>query len=413
MSEIVISGMGVMCALGKRVEEAVGRAWAGEAGFQRCDSALWGALGDALECRVAATVDDFDAGRWVPARAAEWTDRATGFALAAAAEAIEQAGLTDSAVAPERVGVVIATAAPGNTLYHRSLRAAFDGGAAELPGRMLPQLSAHIATSLLAMQHGFRGPTFAVVDACASGATAVALAADTIRAGRADAMVVCGTDAPIGLTVFGSMLNARAMNPTDDPHRPCRPFSPDRAGLVVGEGAGALVLEAAHVAAARGVVARTALLGEAQTNDAYHIYRPVPTGESWARCMRLALSRADRDPADVDYVSAHAASTPLGDLAETRAIKTALGARANEVPVSATKSMHGHTFGAAGTIETVLAVAAMERGWVLPTAGLTGPDPECDLDYVPEAHRQASTGLLLKNSFGFGGTNTCLVMGLM
>ena len=412
MTGIVISGMGVVCALGHRIEEAVTRAWSGDSGFRRCDDALWGDHGRELRCRVAATVESFDIERWVPPRAAAWVDRATGFAMAAASEAIEGAGLSEGA-AGDRVGVVIATAAPGNTLYHRSFQAAFAGGAAELPGRMLPQLSGHIAASMLAMQHGFTGPTFGVVDACASGATAVALAADVIRAGRADTMVVCGTDAPIGLTIFGSMLNAGAMNPTDDPDRPCRPFSPDRAGLVVGEGAGALVLEASQIAIARGVRARTALLGEAQTNDAYHIYRPVPSGDSWARTMQLALGRADRAPSDVGYVSAHAASTPLGDVAETRAIKTALGARARDIPVSATKSMHGHTFGAAGAIETVLAVAAMERGWVLPTANLAGGDPECDLDYVPDTHRHADTGLLLKNSFGFGGTNTCLVLGLI
>lgn len=411
MNAIILSGMGVVCALGNRVDEAVKRAWRGESGFARCDEAL-GPHGRELSCRVAAPVRDFDMQRWVPERAAGWTDRATGFALAAAHEAIEQAGLTDSGVKKDRVGVIIATAAPGSTLYQQAFEVALGApGPTGLPGRMLPQLSAHIAASMLAMQHGFTGPTFAVVDACASGATAMALASDLLAADRADAVVVVGTDAPIGLTIFGSMLAARAMHATADPVRACRPFSPDRAGLIAGEGAGAVVLERASVAAARGVRASTALLGAAQTNDAYHVYRPEPSGSSWANAMTLALERARRNPAEVDYVSAHAASTPLGDLAETRAIRIALGARASHVAVSATKSMHGHTFGAAGAIETVLAVAAMERGWVLPTANFAGTDPECDLDYVPDSGRQARCGLLLKNSFGFGGTNTCLVLG--
>ena len=411
-----VTGLGTVCALGDRVDEAVRRAWNGESGIRRCDDHLWGDHGKALRCRVAATVEGFDPSRWVSDRAAGWTDRATGFALAAAEEAIEEAGLGGTArrgaVHPDRVGVVIGTAAPGNDLWHRVLARAFlDGAAADLPGRALPQMSAHVAASLLALRHGFRGPTFAVVDACASGATAIALAADTIRLGRADAMVVIGADAPIGLTIFGSMLRAGAMHATDDPERASRPFSPDRAGLVVGEGAGALVLEAEDLARTRGAAPRVRLLGEAQTNDAHHIYAPDPTGGTWARTMTMALEAAGVAPEQVGWVDAHAASTPLGDVAETRAVRLALGAHAERVPVSATKSMHGHTFGAAGAIETVLALAAVERGWLLPTAHLEPGDPECDLDYVPDARREGRPEVLLKNSFGFGGTNTCLVFG--
>ncbi len=408
MRDVVITGMGLVSALGHTVEEAVTAAWRGEDGFRRCDALLHGGDGEALGCRVAATVEGFDAMKWVPRRVGGWHDRSTAYALAAVDEALGEAGLD---IPGERVGTIIGQAAPGNTLYHQALKLAFtQGSAASLPGRMLPQMSGHIASATVALQQRFKGPSFSVVDACATGATALALAADTIRLGRADAMVAGATDAPIGLTIFGSMLSAGAMHRTDDPERACRPFCADRAGLVVGEGAAILVLEAEETARARGARIYGRMLGEAQTNDAFHIYSPEPTGTSWSRTMSLALAAAGRRAADVDWVSAHAASTGLGDAVEVLAVRDALGPRAGQIPVSSTKSMHGHTFGAAGAIETVLAIAAMNRGWILPTANLTQPDEACDLDHVPDYQRLGSARTLLKNSFGFGGTNTCMVL---
>lgn len=413
MNDVVITGMGTVCALGHTVSEAVEAAWRGEAGFRRCDHLLQGPAGAELRCRVAATVEGFDPARWVSERVGEWHDRSTAYALAAAFEAMQQAGVLDSAcVRAERVGTVIGQAAPGNTLYHHVLRRCYEepNGAGQLPGRMLPQLSGHIAGASIALERGFRGPSFAVVDACATGATALALAADQIRLGRADIMIAGATDAPIGLPVFGSMLNAQAMHATLDPARPCRPFSSDRAGLIVGEGAGILVLESADSAEARGATVLGRMLGEAQTNDAFHIYSPEPNGAGWSRTMRLALAAAGRSPVDIDWVSAHAASTPIGDRVEALAVQDALGPHANEIPMSATKSLHGHCFGASGAIETALAVAAMNRGWILPTAGLDGPGPVAALDHVPDVRRHGRARTLLKNAFGFGGTNTSLVI---
>jgi len=409
MREVVITGMGLVSALGHRLEPALSRAWGGASGVRRCDELLWGESGAELRCRVAATVPDFEASRWIPERLGGWYDRATAYGMAAVAEALEDAGARG--LDPERVGVVIGQAAPAHALYHRSLRAAFvDGGAAALPGRLVPQMSGHILSAMTALKYGFQGPTTGLVNACASGATALVAGADLIRAGRADVVVAGGADAPVGLVIFGSMLRAGAMNPTDEPARACRPFSADRAGLVVGEGAGVVVLESAEHAAARGAKVQARMLGEAMTNDAHHIYSPEPSGASWARAMTLALTAAGISPGEVDRVSAHAASTPLGDAAEVLAIKAALGRRAGEIPVSSTKSVHGHTFGAAGAIETVLALAAMRRGMVLPTAGLEGPDPICDLDHVPDVRREGGGKVLMKNAFGFGGANTVLVL---
>lgn len=408
MRDVVITGMGLISALGHTVEDAVTAAWHGQDGFRRCDPLLYGDAGEALGCRVAATVEGFDPTQWISERVGPWHDRSTAYALAAVHQALADAALD---LPGERVGAIIGQAAPGNTLFHYALQRAFvDGEAARFPGRMLPQLSGHIATATVALQNGFKGPTFSVVDACATGATSLALAADQIRLGKADAMVAGATDAPIGLAVFGSMLSAGAMHRTHDPARACRPFSADRAGLVVGEGAAILVLEAGDTARARGATIYGRMLGEAQTNDAFHIYSPEPTGASWSRTMGLALAAAGRTSADVDWVSAHAASTGLGDAIEVLAVHDVLGPRAPQIPVSSTKSMHGHTFGAAGAIETVLALAAMNRGWILPTAHLTHPDDACDLDHVPDAQRRGTARTLLKNSFGFGGTNTCLVI---
>ena len=264
--------------------------------------------------------------------------------------------------------------------------------------------------ALIALQHGFRGPNLGIVNACAASGAALAVAADLIRAGRASVVVAGGTEAAIGINVFGSMTSAGAINPTDDPVRACKPFSVDRAGLVVGEGCGLLVLEDADDARARGARVLGEILGEAQTNDAHHVYSPEEGGASWKRTMALALESAGLEPGDVDVVSAHAASTPKGDLTETQAIKGLFGERAYDLAVCATKSMHGHSFGASGAIETVLALGGLIEGKQVPTINLDEPDPECDLDYVANRGRETKGRVLIKNSFGFGGTNACTVI---
>ena len=410
MTRVVITGMGTVNALGNNLEDSLKAAMKGESGIRRCDELLWEEYGAELKCRVGGTVKGFDASKYVPEKYLSAYDRATTYVLAASSEALIDASYEPSEEMKDRTGVVIGIAGPANDLYHRSFHKAFvEKKAHRFSGSLLPQVSGHIPTALIALEHGFRGPTFGVINACATGGSAIASAADSIRLGRADVVVAGATDAPIGLTSFGSMLNAGAMNPTDDPARACKPFSKDRAGLIIGEGAAVFVLEKYETAKARGARIYAEILGDGQTNDAHHIYSPEPTGASWARTMNLAIQAAGIRPDQIQAVSAHAASTPIGDAIESNAVRRVLGDRAPEVPVFATKSMHGHTFGAAGAIESALAIAAMCRDTVLPTANLTEPDPALDLDYVPNRARAHSYEYLLKNSFGFGGTNTSVV----
>jgi 3-oxoacyl-(acyl-carrier-protein) synthase len=264
-------------------------------------------------------------------------------------------------------------------------------------------------TGLAAIRHQLRGPSLGVANACASGTSAILAAADQIRLGRADAMLAGGCESSMrGLVAYASFVDA-GMNPTTEAAFACTPFAANRRGFVLAEGAGMVVLERLDHARARGARVLAILAGGALANDAYHVISPDPTGEAWARVIRLALADADVGPDEVDVVSAHATATPQGDIAETRAIRRVLGAQADRVLVSATKSMHGHAFGAAGAIETVLALAAMQQDLVLPTIDLASPDPACDLDYVATGARRTSVRVLVKNGFGAGGVSSALV----
>ncbi len=409
MRRVVITGIGAVSPLGNDLPSTIGGALEGASGIRRCDARLWGRAGARLRCWGDGLVEGVEAARYLPAGHSVSCDSSTVVAIAAAEEALGDADLELPKAAKARTGVLIGTAAPGNETYHQAMHAAFVEEAAHaLPGHMLLQLSGNIHSGVIALRHGLTGPNFSVVDACATGATALSLAADQIRLGRADRMLAGGVDAPIGLTVFGSMLNAGAMRPTADPERACCPFSPDRAGLILGEGGAVFVLETFEDAQARGAHIYGELLGEAMTNDAHHLYSPAPEGVSWERTMRLALDRAGVTPDEVGAISAHAASTPLGDLCETLAIKRLLGARAMEVPVVASKSQIGHTLGAGGALELAMMLGALERGSLPPTIGRQ-PDPRCDRQASPVA-QAAAPEVLVKNSFGFAGTNTSMVI---
>lgn len=415
MRSVVITGLGLVSPLGNSLAASLAAARAGQSGIRSCERYLWGEFGAEIACRVAGTVEDFDASQYVEAERVDSSDPAILYALAAADEAIADSGLMrdldPAAEERERIAVVLGTAGPGCVSYHRALHTAFvDRAAHRLAGSMSLQMSGNMPPSLVALRHGLRGPNFGIVNACAAGSTAIATATEMIRAGSADVVVTGGAESCIGLTLLGSMGNVGAINPTRDPHRASRPFSADRAGLIMAEGAGILVLEAADRALARGARIHGEVLGISRTNDAYHVYNPDPSGALWARAIELALRDARVGLDEIGAVSAHAASTPRGDLAETRALKRVFGKRAYDVPVSATKSMHGHAYGAAGAIETILSLAALNQRWLPPTAHLTEPDAECDLDYVPNESRATDAEILLKSSFGFGGTNACLVL---
>lgn len=407
-NRIAITGMGMVSALGHTARESYEAACKGTTGFRRCDELLWGEYGEELKCRVAATIVDLDAEHVINPKIRKTYSRGTLYALVAGEEAITDAEIPPDEAVRERVGIVIGSACPSIDLYHRMCWDVFEEGKAHrLSGSVAPQISTTAPAAQMAMRHGFRGPNLVMSTACASGASVLALAADQIRAGRADIVVAGGTESPVTPMTIGSFLTARAMNPTDEPEGCCRPFDAARAGMILGEGSGFFVVEDWDHAVSRGAHIHAELLGSAMTEDAYHMW--APEAGSWARTIELALRDAGIAPGDVDYVSAHGVGT-LTDTAETAALKSALGDHAYNVPVSATKSMHGHAFAASAAMESILALQAMSEGRVLPTVGLTEPDPECDLDYVPDLDRHQGSEILLKNGFGFGGTNTVAVL---
>lgn len=408
--QVAITGMGLVSPLGNSLATALARARRGESGIRAYTSPWIGAAHPRLQLRVGGTVEDFDPAALLDPRLAERHEPAVLFALAAADEALTQAGLGHGQ-GGDRIGCVIGSGLPGAELWHRALHASY---AADRPGDIARMtaiaITGNAAAAQLALRHGLRGPSFGLANACASGSTAIMLAMDQIRLGRADAMVVGGCESSMrSLLTYASFVDA-GMHVTTEAAGACAPFAADRKGFVLAEGAAMLVLERLDLARARGAHVWGELAGAASTNDAYHVISPDPSGAAWARTMTLALAEAGVHPDEVDAISAHATATPLGDLAETRAIRRVFGARADAIPVSATKSMHGHAFGAAGALEVALAVAAMDASVVLPTINLHTPDPECDLDYVPNTARPHATQVLLKNSFGAGGAATCLLI---
>lgn len=406
---VAITGLGVVCSLGNTVPEALARARRGESGIRAYRSPWCEGPHAALRERVGGTVEGFAPERDEVAPEHEARhEPAVLFALRAAKEALAQAQLP-LRDPDARVGCAVGAGLAGAELWHRALVGALSEGR-PIPRMVAISITGTAVTGLLALRHGLRGPSIAVGNACASGTSAIALGADQIRLGRADAMLVGGCESSMrGLMAYASFTSA-GMNTTRDPQGACAPFAEGRRGFVLAEGAGMLVLERLDHAQARGARVLGVLAGAGLSNDAHHAISPDGSGEAWARVMALALQDAGLRPEDVDVVSAHATATPQGDVAETRAIRRVLGARAEAVAVSATKSMHGHAFGAAGAIETALAVAALDQQLVLPTINLDRPDPECDLDYVPGCARPLRAEVLLKNGFGAGGVATSLVI---
>ncbi len=406
--QIAITGMGLVSPLGNSLVEALARARRGESGIRAYSSDWVEAEHEPLRVRVGGTVEGFDPTTMLEHRHAARHEPAVLYAMAAADQALAQAG---PRLDGDRTGCVIGSGLPGAELWHRALHTSYaEGRPADIERMTAVAITGNAAAGQLALRHGLRGPSLGLANACASGSTAIAVAMDQIRLGRADAMLVGGCESSMrSLMTYASFRDA-GMHATSEPVGACAPFAADRRGFVLAEGAAMLVIERLDHARARGARVWATIAGAAITNDAYHVISPDPTGEAWARTMILALADAGVDPTEVDVISAHATGTQLGDVAETRAIRRVFGARADQIPVSATKSMHGHAFGAAGALELALAVAAMDAGVVLPTINLHTCGPGCDLDYVPHVARGHAAQVLLKNSFGAGGAATCLVV---
>lgn len=405
---VVVTGLGCVSPLGLDAPstwEAAVDGRGGVAAITRFDASE-------LPVRFAAEVKgEPDAGDLEPKELRRF-DRVVRYALAAAREALADAVLEPSDANRDRIGVAIGSGIGGLETLTTNQQVLMERGARRVSPFTIPMSIANMPSGYVSIAHGLRGPNVAHVSACASGAHALGEAAAWIRRGAADVVLAGGAEAPLaplGVAGFAAMRALSTRN--DDPARASRPFDRARDGFVIGEGAGVLVLESLAHARARGARVRAELLGYGAAADGLHMAAPDETGESAARCIALALADAGLDAGAVDYVNAHATSTPVGDVAEVAALRTIFGAALDATPVSATKSMTGHLLGAAGAVEAVFCVRAIETGLLPPTINLDDPDPDCALDHVAGKARRAEVRVALSNSFGFGGTNAALVIG--
>jgi 3-oxoacyl-[acyl-carrier-protein] synthase II len=360
---------------------------------------------------IAAEVkEDFDPNGLASTKEMKRLDRNILFALSAANEALGDAGI--NGYQPERVGVVLGSGIGGLHELLRQYDVLRERGPDRVSPSFMPNVLPDSASGQVAIALGIRGPNYAVVSACATGSHAIGEGADLVRHGYADAVVAGGTEACIHPLFFAGFCSMRGLvAEEEDPARACRPFDATRAGFVMGEGAGIVMLEGLEHAKARGATIYAEVLGYGASNDAYHMAAPDPDSVGVAEMMRAALDRSGVDPVRVNYINAHGTSTPLGDAAETKAIKDVFGDRAYDLAVSSTKSTMGHLLGAAGAVEAIMCALAIHEGVIPPTINYYNPDPECDLDYVPNEPRKADIDVALSNAMGLGGHNGCVLLG--
>jgi 3-oxoacyl-[acyl-carrier-protein] synthase II len=404
---IVITGLGMVSPLGNDVESSWQGLVDGESGAAEItlfDHENYGV-------HFACELKDFDPTTWIDRKAARRMDRFAQMILAAARQAEQDSGV-DVSAEPERVGASIATGIGGLRSFQDCYDVLKERGPDRVNPFSIPSIIPNMGAGWVSIELGTRGPLLSECTACAASNMAIGDALDAIRIGRADVMFAGGTEAPIsavGIAGFDAMRALSRRN--DDPKRASRPFDAERDGLVMGEAGAVLVLEELEHARSRGAKIHGELMGYGVSSDAAHMTEPDPTGENPARAMRMALADGGVDPSEVGYVNAHATSTPLGDASETKVIKNALGEEnAAKIGVSSTKGATGHCFGAAGAVEAVFTVLAVERGVLPPTINYEEPDPECDLDYIPNEAREAEITAGVSNSFGFGGHNACIVV---
>jgi len=364
---------------------------------------------DDLKVHVAGELKDFDPLEYLERALLRKTDRFAQYALVAADEAIADAGNTG--VEPERFGVYVGAGIGGMATFVENVNLLSDRGPSRVSPHFIPNMIANMAAAHVAMRHNLQGPCLPIVTACATGTNAIGEAYRAIAAGQADAIIAGGTEAALVPLTFAGFTSCQALALTDDPKRASLPFDTWRAGFVLGEGAGLVVLERADRARARGAHIYAEVVGYGTTCDAYHLTAPNPEATMAARAVKLAVDEAQLAGERRLYINAHGTGTPLNDAMETKAFKKALGDDvAHKVLISSTKSMTGHMLGAAGGLEAIVAAKALEAGEVPPTIGLTVPDPDCDLDYVPGVSRKAELVGALSTSFGFGGHNACLAL---
>ncbi len=403
---IVVTGLGCVSPLGNDVNSTWGNILEGVPGAARIKAY------DPSEekVQIAAEVKGFDPVELFGSRAARKMDRFTQFAMAAAGEAIDHAGLTVTDGNRDRIGVVIGSGIGGVGSLAEQFEVLQTRGSSRISPFLIPMMLPDTAAGTVAIEFGMRGPNMAVVTACASGTNAVGEAAAIVQRGDADVVLAGGAEAAIIrilMAGFGVMNAITTRN--DDPERASRPFDRERDGFLIGEGAALLVVESLEHALSRGAPILAEISGYGLTNDAYHITHPAENGAGAAICMQMALQNAGMAPESIDYINAHGTSTPLNDKSETAAIKTVFGDHAFRLAVSSTKSMTGHLLGASGAIEAIFCVRALLDSTLPPTINYQVPDPECDLDYIPNQSRPQQVRHIMSNSFGFGGHNATII----
>jgi len=407
---VVITGLGVVTPLGIDIPSFWGNITSGVSGIGR----ITAFDPSEYDCQIAGEVKGFEPGKYFKnAKDVRRTDRYSHFAMAAARMALADGGMDPAAHPnPDRFGCIIGSGIGGLATLSDQHTILLKKGPGRISPFMIPMLISNMASGLVSMEFGLRGPNFATVSACATACHAIGEAWRMIRVGEADAFLTGGAEAtviPLGIGGFAAMRAMSTRN--DEPTKASRPFDKDRDGFVMGEGAGVILIEELQHALKRGAPIYCEIAGYGLSADAYHMTSPLPEGEGAARCMRMAMEKARITPGEVDYVNAHGTSTGVGDICETKAIKTVFGNHArNGLVVSSTKSMTGHLLGAAGSVETAVCALAIRDSIVPPTINLDNPDPECDLDYVPHKAREKKVRVALNNSFGFGGHNATIIV---
>ncbi|MCH7881975.1 MAG: beta-ketoacyl-ACP synthase II [Proteobacteria bacterium] len=403
---VVITGLGLLTPVGNTVEESWKNIVAGKSGI-----ALITAFdASSFSVRISGSVKDFDVSQYIPHKDQKKMDMFIHYGVAAGIQALDDSGIEVTDENADRIGVAIGSGIGGLPTIEKNRDAFIAGGPRKISPFFVPSSIVNMVSGNLSIMRGLKGPNISIVSACTTGAHNIGDAARMISYGDADVMVAGGSEMATSALGVGGFAAARALSTrNDDPEAASRPWDRDRDGFVLGDGAGVVVLEEYELAKKRGANIYCELAGYGMSGDAYHMTSPPPGGEGAARCMTNALNDANLNPEDVGYINAHGTSTPAGDLAETMAVKLAMGDHAKKVLVSSTKSMTGHLLGAAGGIEAIFSILALRDQVVPPTINLDNQDPECDLDYVANTAREIKLNVSMSNSFGFGGTNgTCI-----
>jgi 3-oxoacyl-[acyl-carrier-protein] synthase II len=403
----VVTGLGLVTPLGIGVQKNWDALVAGRSGIRSIDRFP---NIEAFASRIAGMVPDFHAEDFIEAKEIKKMDLFIQYSVAAAAMAAEDSGFKIDPQDAENVGVIVGVGLCGIDTIEATERAYLDGGPRKISPFFIPKVISNLAPGQIAIRHGAKGVNWTPTSACASGTHAIGEAFHLIRRGLQEAVIAGGAESaitPLGVGGFSAMKALSTRN--DEPERASRPFDKERDGFIIAEGSGILILEERERAIKRGAKIYAEVVGYGANGDAYHMTAPAPEGEGAARCMGLALKDADIAPSDVDYINAHGTSTEYNDANETQAIKKIFGEHAFKLAVSSTKSMTGHLLGAAGAVEGAFSALALHHGIIPPTINYENPDPQCDLDYVPNRARQSDIRVVLSNSFGFGGTNACVI----